>query len=52
MRRNLFWLNAEQWLRTELFLPTDVRGEDRVNDRLRWLHFDEQTCHVDGPLPS
>jgi hypothetical protein len=31
--RNLFWLSDEQWKRIELFLPTDVRGVERVDDR-------------------
>src|SRR3990170_8922222 len=33
MRRNLFWLNDEQWQRIHPLLPTDVRGKDRVDDR-------------------
>jgi len=33
MRRNLFWLNDDQWQRIEPHLPTDVRGKDRVDDR-------------------
>ena len=33
MRRNLFWLNDEQWARIEPHLPTDVRGVERVDDR-------------------
>lgn len=33
MRRNLFWLNDEQWERIEPLLPTDVRGKARVDDR-------------------
>jgi transposase len=33
MRRNLFWLSNEQWQQIEPFLPTDVRGKDRVDDR-------------------
>jgi transposase len=33
MRRNLFWLNDEQWRQIEPHLPTDVRGKDRVDDR-------------------
>src|SRR5206468_6588697 len=33
MRRNLFWLNDEQWKRIEPHLPTDVRGVGRVDDR-------------------
>ena len=33
MRRNLFWLNDEQWARIEPYLPTDVRGKERVDDR-------------------
>jgi len=31
--RNLFWLSDEQWKRIEPFLPTDVRGVARVDDR-------------------
>ena len=33
MRRNLFWLNDEQWRRIEPYLPKDVRGKARVDDR-------------------
>lgn len=33
MRRNLFWLSNDQWRRIEPYLPTDVRGKDRVDDR-------------------
>ncbi len=33
MRRDLFWLNDEQWERIEPLLPTDVRGKARVDDR-------------------
>jgi transposase len=33
MRRNLFWLSDEQWQKIERFLPTDVRGKERVDDR-------------------
>ena len=33
MRRNLFWLTDEQWRRMAPFLPTDIRGKDRVDDR-------------------
>jgi transposase len=33
MRRNLFWLSDKQWVTIEPFLPTDVRGVDRVDDR-------------------
>jgi transposase len=33
MRANLFWLNDDQWRRIEPYLPTDVRGKDRVDDR-------------------
>jgi transposase len=33
MRRNLFWLNDEQWQQITAFLPTDVRGKDRADDR-------------------
>jgi transposase len=33
MRRNLFWLNDEQWRQIEPHLPKDVRGKDRVDDR-------------------
>ena len=33
MRRNLFWLGDEQWLMIEPYLPKDVRGKDRVDDR-------------------
>ena len=32
MRSNLFWLNDEQWRAIEPFLPTDVRGKDRVDE--------------------
>src|SRR5579862_6300819 len=33
MRRNLFWLSDDQWRRIEPYLPTDVRGKSRVDDR-------------------
>jgi transposase len=33
MRSNLFWLNDEQWARIEPYLPSDVRGKERVDDR-------------------
>jgi len=33
MRRNLFWLNDEQWRQIEPHLPRDIRGKDRVDDR-------------------
>jgi len=33
MRRNLFWLSDEQRAKIEPFLPTDIRGKDRVDDR-------------------
>jgi transposase len=33
MRKNLFWLDDEQWQRIESHLPTDVRGVERVDDR-------------------
>lgn len=33
MRRNLFWLNDDQWRRIEPYLPKDVRGKSRVDDR-------------------
>ena len=33
MRSNLFWLNDEQWRQIEPYLPTDVRGKERVDDR-------------------
>ena len=33
MRRNLFWLNDEQWQQIAPLLPTDVRGKDRADDR-------------------
>jgi len=33
MRHNLFWLNDDQWRQIEPYLPTDVRGKDRVDDR-------------------
>ena len=33
MSRILFWLSDEQWKRIEPFLPTDVRGVERVDDR-------------------
>jgi transposase len=33
MSRQLFWLSDEHWERIEPFLPTDVRGVDRVDDR-------------------
>jgi transposase len=33
MRSNHFWLSDEQWSSIEPFLPTDVRGKARVDDR-------------------
>jgi len=33
VRRNLFWLSDEQWKRIEPYLPQDVRGVERVDDR-------------------
>src|SRR5260221_14475328 len=33
MRSNLFWLSDEQWQKIKPFLPMDVRGKDRVDDR-------------------
>jgi len=33
MRSNLYWLSDEQWARIEPYLPTDVRGKARVDDR-------------------
>jgi transposase len=33
MRKNLFWLSDEQWVRIEPYLPKDVRGIERVDDR-------------------
>ena len=33
MRSSLFWLSDEQWRKIKPFLPTDVRGKDRVDDR-------------------
>jgi len=33
VRKNLFWLNDEQWQRIAPRLPTDVRGVERVDDR-------------------
>jgi transposase len=33
MRRNLFWLGDAQWDRIEPYLPKDVRGKARVDDR-------------------
>ena len=33
MRKNLFWLSDEQWVRVEPHLPTDVRGVERKDDR-------------------
>ena len=29
----MFWLSDEKWKRIEPFLPTDVRGVERVDDR-------------------
>jgi transposase len=34
MRRGLFWLSDEQWEKIQPLLPTDVRGKERVDDRL------------------
>ncbi len=33
MRRNLFWLSDDPWSKIEPYLPTDVRGKSRVDDR-------------------
>src|SRR5579875_1725089 len=33
MRRNLFWLSDDQWTQIEPYLPKDVRGKPRVDDR-------------------
>ena len=33
MRSDLFWLSDEQWERIEPYLPTDVRGVERQDDR-------------------
>jgi transposase len=33
VRKNLFWLNDVQWKRIEPYLPTDVRGVVRADDR-------------------
>ncbi len=33
MRRTLFWLSDSQWRQIEPYLPTDVRGKERVDDR-------------------
>ena len=33
MRKNLFWLSDEQWKRIEPYLPTEVRGVERADDR-------------------
>jgi transposase len=33
MRKNLFWLNDDEWQKIKPFLPMDVRGKERVDDR-------------------
>jgi len=33
MRRDLFWLNDDQWQQIAPYLPKDVRGKSRVDDR-------------------
>ena len=33
MRPNLFWLDDHQWQQIEPYLPTDVRGKERADDR-------------------
>jgi ubiquinone/menaquinone biosynthesis C-methylase UbiE len=33
MRKNLFWPSDEQWARIGPYLPRDVRGVERVDDR-------------------
>lgn len=33
MSGKLFWLTDQQWTKIEPFLPTDVRGKPRVDDR-------------------
>ena len=33
MRKNLYWLSDREWQRIEPYLPRDVRGKKRVDDR-------------------
>jgi hypothetical protein len=33
MGKRLFWLSDKQWARIKPYLPTDVRGVERVDDR-------------------
>ena len=33
MSKHLFWLSDEQWQQIEPYLPTDVRGVERKDDR-------------------
>ncbi len=33
MRKNLFWLSDREWKSIEPYLPRDVRGKARVDDR-------------------
>jgi transposase len=33
MRSNLFWLNDDQWRTIKPYLPTNVRGKERADDR-------------------
>ena len=33
MRSSLYWLSDEQWSRIKPYLPSDVRGKARVDDR-------------------
>ena len=53
MRKNLFWLNDEQWRRIEPHLPTDTRGVERVDDRRvisGIIHVLKSGCRwCDGP---
>jgi transposase len=54
MRPNLFWLSDEQWRRIEPYLPKEVRGKPRVDDRRvisRILHVLKSGCRwCDCPL--
>jgi hypothetical protein len=42
MRKNLFWLSDEEWIRIEPHLPKDVRGKERV----------DESCREFGELPE
>jgi hypothetical protein len=55
MLRNLFWLSDDQWLMIKLYLPRDVRGKERADDRRvisgkldAALKYDWRVCTVES----